>query len=264
MLCMLACGGLFFPGLYCGLRRLLRASCPHWDQADVVAVSERLVSSIHASLATVCGLVVVSSIRDVMTDRHWLVNSFVVFGAPYMAFDLFAMYLTHYHQQKRLSIPDQKHSLRTVKAFLSRERLLVLHHLALLLVFMPIVLFFRRGLGDFFVACFWMTEFSTPFVSLGKVLIQLGLENSHLHWINGVMVLASFFTCRILLFPYMYWMYGRQFLVPLHRVPFHLPLHCNLGNLSILSPQVYWFGLLVKKARRLYLRKGKPHGPKTE
>ena len=76
------------------------------------------------------------------------------------------------------------------------------------------------------------------------------------------MVLCSFFTCRILLFPYMYWMYGQQFDIPLHRVPFHLPLHCNVGNLSIMAPQVYWFFLLVKKARRLYLRKGKAQGPK--
>lgn len=33
--------------------------------------------------------------------------------------------------------------------------------------------FFRRGLGDFFVGCFLTTEFSTPFVSIGKILIQV-------------------------------------------------------------------------------------------
>ncbi|KAG7275101.1 hypothetical protein CRUP_009461 [Coryphaenoides rupestris] len=149
-----------------------------------------------------------------MTDRHWLVNSFVLFGAPYMAYDIYAMYLSHYHQQTLRSSgsTSQKHSVQTVKAFLFKERLLVLHHMALLLVFTPIAL--------------------------------LGLENSKLHRLNGLMVLASFFTCRILLFPYMYWMYGRQFDIPLQSVPFHLPLHCNVGNLSILAPQVYWFVLL--------------------
>ncbi|CAL8360329.1 unnamed protein product [Merluccius merluccius] len=265
MLSILACGSLFFPGLFYGLRKVLKSTFTHWNDADVVAVSERLVSSVHASLATVSGLVVVNTCQNVMTDRHWLVDSFVLFGAPYMLYDISAMYLTHYHQHRLgTSAAHQNHSLQTVKAFLRKEPLLVLHHMALLLVFMPIVLFFRRGLGDFFIACFWMTEFSTPFVSLGKILIQLGLENSKLHWINGVMVLASFFTCRILLFPYMYWRYGRQFNIPLHSVPFHLPLHCNVGNLSILAPQVYWFILLVKKACRLYLRKGKAQGLKTE
>lgn len=84
--------------------------------------------------------------------------------------------------------------------------------------------------------------------------IQLGLDNSRLHRINGVIVLLTFFTCRILVFPFMYWMYGRQFRIPLHRVPFVLPLHCNVCNLVILVPQIYWFILLLKKARRLYLR----------
>ena len=74
--------------------------------------------------------------------RHWLVDSFVLFGAPYMAYDLYAMYLSHYHQQslRDHSTAHHNHSLGTVTAFLSKERLLVLHHTALLLVFMPIVL----------------------------------------------------------------------------------------------------------------------------
>lgn len=87
--------------------------------------------------------------------------------------------------------------------------------------------------------------------------IQLGLHNTRLHRINGIIVLLSFFTCRILLFPFMYWMYGRQFGIPLHRVVFHLPLQCNVGNLVLLAPQIYWFILLLRKANRLYLRQRK-------
>lgn len=183
--------------------------------------------------------------------------------------------------------------------------------------------FFRRGLGDFFIGCLFTTEFSTPFVSLGKILIQvtltsaafatfvftfivvnkylefaalkrleyfnvlclccnvlcteqivvifhfpscvspdnqLGLDDTRLHRINGIMVLLSFFTCRILIFPFMYWMYSRQFGIPLHRVAFHLPLQCNVGNLVILAPQIYWFILLLRKANRLYLRQRKVKG----
>lgn len=33
--------------------------------------------------------------------------------------------------------------------------------------------FFRRDQGDFFVGCLFLTELSTPFVSLGKILIQV-------------------------------------------------------------------------------------------
>lgn len=100
--------------------------------------------------------------------------------------------------------------------------------------------------------------------------LQLGLDDTRLHRANGIMALLSFFLCRILVFPFMYWMYGRQFGIPLHRVAFHLPLQCNLGNLVILAPQVYWFTALLRKAKRLYLRQkrttadGNKSGPRTD
>lgn len=252
----LVCGVVVFPCLFFTCRKLLRYNFSHWSDADVVSVSERLVSAIHAVLATAAGVTVVTSCRDTMTDTHWLVNWFALFGAPYMAQDIYAMYLTHYNTQKvkGQSRSPQGHSFQTVKAYVVKEWILVLHHLVLIFICLPITLFFRRGLGDFFVGCLFTTEFSTPFVTIGKILIQLGLDNSRLHKLNGIMVLLSFFTCRILIFPFMYWMYGQQFGIPLHRVAFHLPLHCNLGNLLILAPQLYWFVLLVRKAKRLYLR----------
>lgn len=248
------CGVVFFPGLFYSFRKLLQSAFPRWSDADVVSVSERLVSLIHASMAATAGVIVVTSCRDVMTDSHWLVNGFVMFGAPYMAHDIYAMYLSHYNNKKKVKDHCEGHSLQTIKAFLKTDWMLVLHHLALLLIFLPITLFFRRGLGDFFIGCMFMTEFSTPFISIGKILIQLGLEDSRIHRINGIIVLLSFFTCRILIFPFMYWMYGLQYGIPLHRVAFHLPLQCNVGNLVILAPQIYWFTLLLRKAHRLYLR----------
>lgn len=254
LLSALACGAVVFPGIYFSFRAVLRRLFPKWSDADVVSVSERLVSAIHGSLATAAGIIIVMSCKDVMKDSHWLVNSFAIFGAPYMAFDIFAMYLSHFHTQKVKSPTAHLHSLQTVRAFLFKDRMLVLHHVALLSIFMPITLFFRRGLGDFFIGCFFTTEFSTPFISIGKILIQRGLDDTCLHRLNGLVVLFTFFTCRILIFPFMYWTYGQQFGIPLHKVAFHLPLHCNLGNLVILAPQVYWFILLVQKAKRLYLR----------
>lgn len=246
-------GALLFPGLFYGFRKILRKTFKHWSEADVVSVSERLVSAIHASLATAVGVRVITSCRDTMTDSHWLVNWFTLFGAPYMIHDIYAMYLSHYHNQK-IRGNSSSHSSNSVKVFLLKNWILVLHHLLLVLVFMPIVVFFRRGLGDFFVGCMFTTEFSTPFISIGKILIQLGLDDTIFHKINGIIVLVTFFICRILVFPFMYWMYGRQFGIPIHRVAFHLPLQCNVGNAVILAPQIYWFILLVRKANRLYLR----------
>lgn len=254
LLSAVACGAVLFPGLYLTLTRVFRSFFPEWSEADVVCVSERLVSAFHGSLATAAGVIIVTSCKDVMNDNHWLADSFAVFGAPYMTFDLLAMYLSHFHSQRHTSPSSERHGPQSVWAFLRKDWMLVLHHMALLGVFLPVTLFFRRGLGDFFVGCFFITEFSTPFVSIGKIFIQRGLDSSPWHRLNGLAVLLTFFCCRILLFPFMYWSYGRQFGIPLHRVPFHLPLHCNLGNAVILAPQIHWFVLLVKKARRLYRR----------
>ncbi|XP_068174057.1 TLC domain-containing protein 3A-like [Antennarius striatus] len=272
MLSTLAAGTVVFPGLFFSFRKILKYMFTGWSDADVVSVSERLVSAVHACLATAAGVTVVRSCRNTMTDSHWLVNGFVWFAAPYMAFDIYAMYLSHYFSQRVRGQSEaySSHSLRTVKGFLKKEWMLVLHHLVLLLIFMPITLFFRRGLGDFFIGCLFTTEFSTPFVCLGKCLIQLGLDGSKLYRINGIIVLLAFFMCRILIFPFMYWKYGQQFGIPLHRVAFHLPLQCNLGNLVILAPQIYWFILLLKKAIRVYSRQrskstdGKKNGQKTD
>ncbi|XP_032401562.1 TLC domain-containing protein 3A [Xiphophorus hellerii] len=260
MMAALVCGAAVFPGLFFSFRKILKHTRTEWSEADVTVVSERLISAVHGSLATAVGVTVVSSCRDVMTDSHWLVNSFVLFGVPYMVFDIYTMYLSHFHTERSRdgSEAPSGHSLQTVRAFLRKDWMLVLHHVTLVFIFTPITLFFRRGLGDFFIGCMFITELSTPFVSIGKILIQLRLDGTKLHKINGLIVLLTFFTCRILVFPFMYWMYGRQFGIPLHQVAFHLPLHCNVGNLVLLAPQIYWFTLLLRKAQRLYLRQRRP------
>ncbi|GCC39276.1 hypothetical protein chiPu_0022844 [Chiloscyllium punctatum] len=99
-----------------------------------------------------------------------------------------------------------------------------------------------------------MAEVSTPFVCLGKVLIQYRQQHTLLHKLNGIMMLATFFICRILLFPYMYWVYGRELGIPLYRVPLELPPHYNLAAFLLLAPQLYWFSLICRGAWRLFTR----------
>uniref|UniRef100_A0A674MDA2 Smoothelin-like protein 2 n=1 Tax=Takifugu rubripes TaxID=31033 RepID=A0A674MDA2_TAKRU len=175
MLEVLAYGAVVFPGLFLAFRRILPSVFRTWTDADVVLVSERLVSSIHAVMATTAGVVIASSCRgDVINDRHWLTTTFVVrYGVPYMTYDIFAMYLSHYHRFRVKGHEGyQQHSARTVRSFVQKDFLLVFHHIALLAVLLPITLFFRNDRGDFFIGCLFLTEISTPFVSLGKILIQ--------------------------------------------------------------------------------------------
>lgn len=265
---VLTSGAVVFPGLFLAFRSVLPRVFRRWSDADVVLVSERLVSSVHALMATAAGVLVVTSCwSNVIHDRHWLATDFVIYyGVPYMTYDIFAMYLSHYHRFRVKGHEEYaRHSLRTLHSFLRREFLLVLHHIALLTVLLPVTLFFRKEQGDFFIGCLFLTEVSTPFVSLGKILIQLSLQECWIHKANGGLVLLTFFLCRIALFPFMYWTYGRHYHLPLYAVPAHLPLATNLGSVCILAPQVYWFVLLCRKGYRLYLRSrgATPNSPLT-
>lgn len=79
--------------------------------------------------------------------RHWLATYFVIwYGVPYMTYDIFAMYLSHYYRFRVKGHEDYKqHSLRTVNSFVRREFLLVLHHIALLTILLPVTLVRRAG-----------------------------------------------------------------------------------------------------------------------
>lgn len=82
-------------------------------------------------------------------SRHWLATYFVIrYGVPYMTYDIFAMYLSHYYRFHVKGHEDYKqHSLRTVNSFVRKEFLLVLHHIALLTILLPVTLV-RRGGGS--------------------------------------------------------------------------------------------------------------------
>uniref|UniRef100_A0A7M4F3Q7 TLC domain containing 3A n=1 Tax=Crocodylus porosus TaxID=8502 RepID=A0A7M4F3Q7_CROPO len=182
--------------------------------------------------------------------RHWLAVEYVWVIVPYMTYDIYVMYLCHWHRSKDLGTAEKKNSLASVRSFLKKERLMVTHHLFILIVLTPITQV--RALGDFFVGCIFLAELSTPFVSLGKTLMQLNMQDTRLHKVNGVLILVTFLLCRILLFPFMYGAYARQVGIPLYAAPFHIPVHCNVANACLIAPQLYWFVLICRKALRLY------------
>uniref|UniRef100_A0A8C9N6G7 TLC domain containing 3A n=1 Tax=Serinus canaria TaxID=9135 RepID=A0A8C9N6G7_SERCA len=110
---------------------------------------------------------VVMPLCVLLLPRHWLAVEYVWVLVPYMTYDIYVMYLCHWHKSQEKGILEKKHSLASVWSFLLQERLMVTHHLFILIV---------GELGDFFVGCIFTAELSTPFVSLGKILMQVGQE----------------------------------------------------------------------------------------
>ncbi|XP_069838355.1 ceramide synthase isoform X1 [Dendropsophus ebraccatus] len=251
MVHVLAAGSLFFPGLFllskAGLRRLRLFS---GEESNTVIVSARLVSSIQAVLASTAGYIVASSCKyDVIEDRHWLAATYTRFAVPYFIYDIYAMYLCYWHKHK---LKGHAGGWELTKAYLHKEFLMVLHHVFMVAVCFPVSVLWREGKGDFFLGCMLMAELSTPFVCLGKVLIQYKKQDTLLHRVNGVIMLVTFFCCRLLLFPYMYWVYGQRVGLPLYRVPFNLSPEYNIGAAILMAPQVYWFYLICRRAYSLF------------
>lgn len=249
MLQTLAWGSLFFPGLFALCTWALRRARPEWSAYDCVMVSTRLVSSAQAVLATGSGIVIVSYCKNVVSDRHWLAREYVWFLVPYMVYDTYAMYLCEWYRTRE---QNRRHSLTIFRNFLSKNRLMITHHVAILLVLVPTAQRLRGDLGDFFVGCIFTAELSTPFVSLGKILIQLKQQHTLLYKVNGILTLTTFVSCRILLFPFMYWSYAQQQRISIFQVPSRIPFFCNIANAFLIAPQLYWFSLLCKKAAGLF------------
>uniref|UniRef100_A0A8C3UAC2 TLC domain-containing protein n=1 Tax=Catharus ustulatus TaxID=91951 RepID=A0A8C3UAC2_CATUS len=168
-------------------------------------------------------------------------------GSVLCVHDVYAMYLCHLQRAQ-----VKGHSPGGAGAFLCHERLMVLHHGAMVLVCFPVATVWRQGKGDFFLGCLLMAELSTPLVCLGKVLILLHLQHTALHKLNAVALLLTFLLCWVLLFPYLYWAYGRHRGLALLRVPSALPAAYNMTAIAMATPQLYWFSLICRGAWRLF------------
>lgn len=255
------CGSIFFPACFIIIRYLLYAFFgSRLTDADVHNVTEKCVSSIQAATATVVGLIIaVKCQKDIMMDRHWLTNTYAVFGMPYFSYDTVAMYYTYIHTKPEVQTQPFLHRLQH---FAVNSKAMLVHHLLLPLILFPSIIFFRRGLGDFFVGVLYMCEFTIPFISARMILAQLQMKHTWYYIAVGLLMIGSFLVSRVLVFPFLYWTYAGYAGLPLAQVPVHIPLKCNLGCLLILVPQLYWLFLMVRGASKVFYKiylKSKQH-----
>lgn len=94
-----------------------------------------------------------------------------------------------------------------------------------------------------------MMEFSTPFVSLRSILSTMKLKESRLYLINGLLMLAAFFVCRLLMWPYVLWRYSIAIRAANSWQAFqYLPWGCKVCIAILFLPQLYWFQLMLRGA----------------
>uniref|UniRef100_A0A1B0A1X5 TLC domain-containing protein n=1 Tax=Glossina pallidipes TaxID=7398 RepID=A0A1B0A1X5_GLOPL len=129
--------------------------------------------------------------------------------------------------------------------------IMMIHHVFVGTVGFLVVTYIRGG-GHCIYSYMFMMEFSTPFVSLRSILSTLGLKETRIYIINGLIMLLSFFICRVLMWPYVMWRYSLEIKLNIWQAIYGLPAGCIIGILVLFLPQLYWFFLMLKGALKVF------------
>ncbi|XP_013104752.1 uncharacterized protein LOC106085189 [Stomoxys calcitrans] len=138
--------------------------------------------------------------------------------------------------------------------YLITHPVMMIHHIFVGTVGFLVVTYIRGG-GHCIYSYMFMMEFSTPFVSLRSILSTLGLKETRTYIINGLVMLFSFFVCRVIMWPYVMWRYSVEINVTFLQAIVGLPIGCIFGILVLFLPQLYWFFLMSKGAMKVFFPK---------
>jgi hypothetical protein len=131
-----------------------------------------------------------------------------------------------------------------VAGFVQANWLLVLHHLGLVLVFIPIANW--TALGHYVTGRLLLTEFSNIFIYTRWWVRWAGWKGGWVDLLNSIMLLLSWWITRVWVFPALYLQLAKSRGLPLQETVAVMRWHCHAGSACILLPQVYWFGLMLQ------------------
>jgi len=129
--------------------------------------------------------------------------------------------------------------------------MIILHHTFVPLVGFPLLMLYRGGSGDCLLGTSFLIEASTPFVSLRVILVHLKMKDSLVYVVNGLLMLVSFFFCRVMLFPYLYYWYACLIDMSLLSTLLSISPWVHLAVLGLWSPQLIWFHRMLKGSLKL-------------
>jgi len=232
---------------------LKEENCDRWGvkraaRGDIACKS---VSAVFAALATACGMVLFTGGERRNSDK---VDHILLVASGYFLYDVFAMFRVYkYENARNPSENPSKSDLTEFVQFLRYKPLMMAHHLVIALFFIPLMM---RHLsdhepGDLMIACALIFEASTPFVSLRAILSNLNMKSSLMYLANGFLMVAVFFCCRILIFPWFYLVYGRSRGLTVLEAILSAPYKCSLFMLVVFLPQLHWFRLMVIGAKKV-------------
>uniref|UniRef100_A0A1B0CSU3 TLC domain-containing protein n=1 Tax=Lutzomyia longipalpis TaxID=7200 RepID=A0A1B0CSU3_LUTLO len=136
--------------------------------------------------------------------------------------------------------------------YISRQPLMVGHHIFIGSFGLCVIAYLRGGLGDCIFSFIFLMEASTPFVSLRSILSTMGMKSTNLYMINGIFMLVTFFIFRILMLPFVFYWYSLTVNLPFIRAVASLPRGCKISICILFLPQIYWFYLILRGAIKVF------------
>lgn len=182
------------------------------------------------------------------------ITYFMPLAIGYFLYDFFAMievYIARLDETEGSSQSD-----KTIRGFVRNQPLISIHHLALSLFFIPLMVNRRDHYpGDPMLACALLMEASTPFVSLRAILYNLHLRQSLIYVLNGVVMVFVFFWCRIGIYPWFYHVHALATQVTFMEAVMKTPLRCATFMTLALFMQLHWFKIMLFGALKVVREK---------
>ncbi|XP_017773410.1 PREDICTED: protein FAM57A isoform X2 [Nicrophorus vespilloides] len=282
---LFAMGGLFFTSLYnfcvhmtqktvCGQRFIKRYKL---STSDVLDISNKIVSSVQALLSCLTGLTICSYScnRNILRTSHFISHAYSWFGASYFFYDIWSMYKVHVttppgqintpSAQMNTPVPPPNSECAPISGltkffrYIRLNPIIVGHHLFIGIFGFLVIIYFRGNLGDCVFGFVFLMEASTPFVSLRSVLSRFSMKSTKFYIYNGFTMLIVFFLCRVIMFPYVMYMYAKSVNMDYISAMMSLPTGCKVSISILMLPQLYWFYLMIKGATKI-LKEPKTNG----
>lgn len=183
------------------------------------------------------------------------ITYFLPFAIGYFIYDFFAM-IKVYISKLEETEPSTNESDKTICGFVRNQPLISIHHLALSLFFIPLMVNRRdHYAGDPMLACALLMEASTPFVSLRAILYNLHLRHSVLYVLNGLVMVFVFFWCRIGIYPWFYHVHSVATQVTFIEAVMKTPPRCATWLILAMVLQLHWFKIMFLGAVKVVREK---------
>ncbi|KAG0290448.1 hypothetical protein BGZ96_006071 [Linnemannia gamsii] len=197
--------------------------------------SKKLNWDVHV-VSTVHALTIVALATPIFWNENLTQNK--IFGYEFYAGQVYAVCCGYF-------LWDTIHSIRHIKDFGIG---FVLHGFCSFSVF----IFSFRPFLQYYGSYFLMFELSTPFLNIHWFMDKTGLTGSIYQKINGVILLAVFFTVRIVAGFYTSYECFLSVLPVMDLVPMHLRVVYASANVALNSLNVFWFYKMVSSLAKRF------------